>query len=434
MFRPTLNCLSELDYASLAMKNRKPSCVKSTRTSIRRPSLLGNEFRLFLLLRKVTQMDRLGVEILMKYFLIGLLFFPGVTAYGQLQKSSNIRAKDAIRIARQATTEDAREEAYKSIGDESIQDDDDIQAIYDEMKNLLKGIKDIAQSKQRLRMGHELAGRLELCRSPEQYAAIKRLLKEEVDNVPLNFMGRWSAKTPEDEVRDGLIFERLQALISAAGEGGNESALPELRKLRRKGGEAGRAAEKAIGQIGDDQDFEEMIKELKANPKSQVNLNVFGPRAMHRIVKEIKDPAVPKHEKVALLGAFPKYVQKDDVSALVELLDSEDRKVVEVASEALRNSVTDEDEKVIRQMLSNPHRSVRSQALISINRLWNLKYLPDILKILKTDSDDWQRAYAAKILGDHKVSEAKAALREASTRDSVLNVRESAQYALRKME
>lgn len=379
-------------------------------------------------------MDRLGVEILMKYFLIGLLFFPGVTAYGQLQKSSNIRAKDAIRIARQATTEDAREEAYKSIGDESIQDDDDIQAIYDEMKNLLKGIKDIAQSKQRLRMGHELAGRLELCRSPEQYAAIKRLLKEEVDNVPLNFMGRWSAKTPEDEVRDGLIFERLQALISAAGEGGNESALPELRKLRRKGGEAGRAAEKAIGQIGDDQDFEEMIKELKANPKSQVNLNVFGPRAMHRIVKEIKDPAVPKHEKVALLGAFPKYVQKDDVSALVELLDSEDRKVVEVASEALRNSVTDEDEKVIRQMLSNPHRSVRSQALISINRLWNLKYLPDILKILKTDSDDWQRAYAAKILGDHKVSEAKAALREASTRDSVLNVRESAQYALRKME
>lgn len=369
----------------------------------------------------------------MKPSLIGLLLLAGVTAYGQQKKAAGNRAKDAIRVARQATTDEARENAYKAIDDDSIQDDDDIQAIYDELKLLPKGIKDPSQGKQRLRMGRDLALRLEQCRAPRQHSAIKRLLKEEADSIPLNFMGHWGAKNAEDAVRDGLIFGRLQALTSAAGEGKNESALPELRKLRRKGGEAGKVAEKAIGQIGSDEDFEEMIREIKNDPKSHVNLNVFGPRAMRRIVKEIKDPNLPKQEKSSLLGSFPKFVPKEDVPTLIELLGNEDKKVVSVASEALSNSVTAEDEGIIRQMLNSPKRYVRGEALLSINRLWDRKFLPDVLKILKSDQDDWQRAFAVKILGDHKVVEAKSALEEA-TKDPVLNVRESAQYALRKMK
>lgn len=370
----------------------------------------------------------------MKLFYVGLQLIFTVSAYSQQNKSSDIPAKDVIRSARQAASDQARENAYRGIGDNAIQDDADVEAIHSELKYLSKDIKNSAQGKARVEMAQILTTRLAHCTAPKYHAVIKRLLQDEAEHTSSSFMGHWGANTEEAAARDTVVYERLRSLATAAGAGKNDSALPELRKIRRRGGDAGKVAEKAIGQIGSDEDLEEMIRELKTNPRSRANPSVFGSRAIRRIAKDLRDPSVSKKEKSSLLGAFPKFAEKEDIPILVDLLGHEDINVTGAASEALRNSVSSNDEAVIRKMLSSKHRQVRGEALIAINGHWDRRYLSDVTQILNKATDDWSRAYAAKILGDNNVSEAASDLKEAAEKDPVISVRQAAQYALSKLK
>jgi hypothetical protein len=370
----------------------------------------------------------------MKLFHISLLFIPAISAFGQSKQNADVRAKDAIRAAHQAPSDEARQNAYKSIGENSILDDADVEALHAELKFLAKDIKDAAQGKSHVASAQILASRLERSSAPKYYPVIKRLLEDDADHTPSSFMGHWGTNSEAGAARDAVVYERLQALANAAGAGQNESALPALRKMRRKGGDAGKLAEKAIGQIGSDEDLEEMIRELKTNPRSRANPGVFGSRGLRRMAKDLRDPNISRHDKSSLLGAFPKFAAKEDFPTLVDLLQHEEPDVSGVASEALRNSVTSEDASVIRTMLANKNRRVQGEALIAINGHWDRKYLPDVIHALKKAPDDWSRAYAAKILGDNNVSEAASDLKVAAEKDAVANVRQSAQYALSRIK
>lgn len=369
----------------------------------------------------------------MNLLLVGLLIMMSPLSYGQQPKEKRVRAKDAIRAAQQATSEEAKEQAYRQIDVQSIEDDADVKAIYGELANRHKGFRKDRPSKKQIESAHQLAEVLAKCREPKYHAVIKQLLEKEEDEVPAYYMGPWGAKSQNEASKEVVKFDRLKALTEAAGEGKNEAALPPLRKIRKKGGEAGKLAEKAIGQIGRDEDFEEFIREIKSDPKSRTNLTVFGQRAAERIIKEIDDPAVKPEEKTRLVGSFPQVVPRKDARSLVRLLKHNDRHVVSVISRTLSNSLGAEDEDIIRDLLKNPNRAVKGEALLAIDRVWDVKYLPDLLEILRTDTDNWRRSFVVHMLGKHKVVAATSALQDAEKNDQSSEVREAAAFALKRI-
>ncbi len=368
----------------------------------------------------------------MKLFLSGLVLLNSVPALAQ-PKEKHLRAKDSIRAARQATSYEAKASAYRQIDENSVQDDDDVKEIYDELKNFPLEPREVKQAKQRLKTAQRLASVLGKSRKPSQHSIVRQLLELEEAELPINYLGPWGAGTDEDGVKEALRFGRYKALVEAAGAGKNSSALPVLRKLRKKGGEAGKSAEVAIGQIGKDEDLNEFIAEIKRDPKARIYLDGFGEKAVDRIVKDIEGGTGPEEEKIRLLAAMPTRVPTESMGKVRSLLKHPNPRIAEIAARRLRTSMGAGDEAGVRELLASTNRAVQDEALNAVGDHWDLKFLPQLLAVLKNDPAAYRRSIAANILGKNKVIEAEQALRDAAGSDADSNVRESATFALKRM-
>lgn len=348
------------------------------------------------------------------------------------QKPGKVRVADAIREARKASSATEKERAYKAISEESVEGDDDVRALADELRRLPDEAS-TKDTKKYVEASRHLADVLSKCRTSRHHAVVRNLLEQEVREIPQGFSGPWSANSQAEALREGIRFGRYEALIRAAGEGRNEQALDALRKIRRKGGEVGKAAEKAIGQIGKDEDLEDFVREVRSDPDSRTNLNVFGKKAADRILRELEDEKVPDDEKVRFASALPKNLGAAELDRLRPMLKHKNRRVASLVAAAIAAGTPSNDMGTVRDLLKHPDMSVQAEALAAIAKNWRPDYLPDLLKILKEDRYGFRRSQAASILGQNRVVEARTALEDAVKNDPDENVRDSARFALERM-
>lgn len=368
----------------------------------------------------------------MKFF-VSLAVALLLIEHAQAQGGAHLRAKEAVLAARRATSEDEKQKIYAAITSADVQDDDDLKALHEELKSF-RIDKDAKINTRHLDEIKHLSSVIGGATGSDRQAVVKQLLDQEESALPRNFQGPWGAKSKEEAFDGALQLETLQALATAAGQGHNEQALPALRRIWKKGGVPGKIAEKAIGQIGKDEDFEAFVSAIKNEPRALVNINVFGPRALKRIISEINSPSNTPDQKARLIGALPTTVNREEIPAVLALLHHDNKHVVSVAAIVLGNSLGAQDEKTIRDMLNDPNTEVRGAALLAINRAWDPKFVPDVVHAMKTDADPWRRSFAARILGQRHVKESESALADTAQNDKAPSVRESAAFALKKLK
>lgn len=370
----------------------------------------------------------------MKLVLVVFLLLSASSSLAQPQKAKRIRAKDAVKAARLAATDDAKERAYKEVEPDAIEDDQDVRALAAEISEVPKVFKGDKARQRRIRTAKHLAAVLAECKEPKHHRAVKELLDDEDKTLGRNYMGPWGSKSEDDLERDTIKFEKLKALADAAGKGKNEQALPTLRSMRKKGGQAGKIAETTIGQIGRDEDLDEFINEIKADPKSLVNLSAFGRKSQNRILAEVKSGRLPADVKFRLVSRLPKFVEKGDVPQIRELLKDENPRIVSVAAETVANTLARSDPAGLREMLKDKNKTARGAALLALNQNWDAQFLPDVLEALKNDPYEGHRSLIIQMLASQKVKSALPNLREVAAGDSVPWVREAAQDAIRSLE
>lgn len=127
---------------------------------------------------------------------------------------------------------------------------------------------------------------------------IAQWLKDEVRFLPPESIGSavrvMMGISEKNVIKEGARYERIIALIHAAGDGKNELALPVLRKILKRG-LYDYSADYAVGRIGKDEDLEWFVVQLEKGDRSlRMRLSEFGPLAIRRIMQEVGNPAVPK--------------------------------------------------------------------------------------------------------------------------------------------
>lgn len=354
-----------------------------------------------------------------------ILMFP-LVASAQQDKSGKNQAKNTLEAARSSKGGADKEQLYLSVDESSLQDGADVVAVYDELDKLSAEDKS-AHGRGNAKASIHLLEVLARARKPEHHAAVKALLEKE--NSQLSPAGLESVAPGE---RDGLIMrtERLHSLMEAAGLGANTQALPVLRTMRKKGGQSGKMAETAIAQIGNDEDLDEFVREIKKDSKSRVNILEFGVKGYRRVVNEINDSSVPSDEKVRIAARLPKAVSREYLSETRALLKHENSRVVIIAADTIGGSVAADDAGLIREMLVSRNPAIRHSAILAIERLGDPRFVPDLLEVLKHGEDDWDRSRTAYILGKQKIRSATSVLQEVADSDASNNVRRSAKAAL----
>lgn len=361
-----------------------------------------------------------------------LILMSPLVASAKPAKSGETRAKDALMTARES--KDAKkEQTYLTIDESSLQDGADVSAIYEELEKLSAEGKS-ADRERNVKAADHLSSVLAKARKPKHHAAVRALLEKENSESGHWRMDALKAKSSGDSDRLSMRMARLYALTEAAGLGQNMQALPILRAMRKKGGEPGKMAETAIAQIGRDEDLDEFVEEIKRDPKSLINIDAFGPKGYRRVIKELNDPSTSADEKIRVAGRFPKAVSREHLPETLALLKHENPRIIMIAADTVRNSVAAEDSGLIREMLASQNSSIRDSGLLAIDRLWDAKFIPDAMKVLK-HGDGWAQARAAYMLGKHRVKESESVLREvANNPDAPDGVRAAAKRALEDLE
>lgn len=338
--------------------------------------------------------------------------------------------RDVLAEARAAKDGDEKVMAYLRVDAESVGDEADVQALYLEFFRLETELKS-KDSGRLTRVSEHLANVLASCQDPKYRRIIKELVDKENAELGTNYWGPWAVKSELELMRETPRYARLSAVLEAAGKGKNDESLPALRNMRKKGGQAGKMAETAIARIGRDEDLDEFIREIKADDKCMTSLYGFGRKGTARVIRELNDPQVSELEKRRVAGQMPQYVPQEDLPAIFGLLKHPDQRIVKIAARTLGGSLTTRDEVLLRDLIKNRDQAIRGPAIRSLERIWDEKFLPLALDILKTDPDAGNRSFVIHLLISHKVRAAEAALLEAANVDSAPWVREEAREALK---
>lgn len=358
------------------------------------------------------------------------LMLPSV-AFTHQANSAMIRAKDAIAAAHSIEADAEKERAYLAINAASLQDGSDVVAVYEELDRLPAGVlaRPITPAGNIPTVKH-LLDVLANARQPQHHSAVAVLLDKENSKLTPKVFSTLKAMTAGDYARMSRRADRVYALTVAAGLGQNMQALPVLRAMRKKGGQSGKSAETAIAQLGADDDLNELIEEIKKNPKSLVNLDGFGLKGYRRIVKELNDSTLTEDEQNRIAGRFPHAIERQYLPDALALLKHKNPHIVNIAAGTVGASVTADDSVLIREMLTSQIPSIRNAGLLAMDRLWDPKYVADVLEVLK-HGNGFAQSMAASMLGEHKVQESRAALLAVvNDPNTSYSVRSSAEYAL----
>jgi hypothetical protein len=344
--------------------------------------------------------------------------------------------KGILKAAGESSDDNERFKLYQKVNSVPSKDPEDVKAIHACLKSLVPkiGDVDIKQGKKKVQQAESLSVALAQSISPDLQGTVRELLEEENNSLPQDYVGPYGAKTQVVELREGIQWTRIKALIRASGKGKNESALPVLREIFKKRGISGQEAALAIGQIGKPEDLREFIQIIENDPQARINLSGFGQTTFDVIMDEYNNPGVLQKQKTQLLGNLPQIASPDYLQKYLKLLEKKDPHLVSIGAERISNFLQPEDHQLIENLIANPNLSI---SLIIVASLGRMMDKPQCVKlaigIVGNKKCDYElRLSATNYLGRAIIEKDKVvkALTEASQNDPVPAVREQARYSL----
>lgn len=338
-------------------------------------------------------------------------FFMAEATLAQSRTRKFKNAREAVQAARSAKDDKTELEALDDLEVVTEIDRDDIVALHGSLKELETRAKGKGEEFARVRL-KKIARALEKSKK-EDDMIVADLLVKEADDLPNNLVAFFEDKFTGKEATTVRI-SRVAMMMELAGKNKNKAALPSLRRIAQKGGMPAELANKAIAQIGELEDLDRFIAEVKKNPQARVNFAGFGPNIIGRIMREVDDPTLNDKARAALIAGMGHAGGPDSIPKYKALLTHKDARVVQVAARALANSLSHDDVALVSEMLKDPNREVRFNALIVLEeKVWSDQAIPLVVDRLKNDSDSGVRAEAANILGKKKVKTAEPELKSA---------------------
>jgi len=280
--------------------------------------------------------------------------------------------------------------------------------------------------------GGAVAARLRDCASPELQDDIAALIGKEASAWHGSAIP-FAQHSTREGVKSGLRLARVEALLDAAGRGRNGKARAPLWKMIDKAQDdyLGQIAVRALGQIGNPEDLDRLIQMRKSNPKLRLSLGDFGTMVIPRVMREMEDSSVSDDVKAGLSLDLTAASTHENLSSYVPLLQHKNPHVVEAASKAIMDHAQSSDSTLIQGMLTSKSMVVRGRAALTVSdKVWDARYVPALVNMLKTDSANHLRGLAANILGRHKVQDAIPAL-QVALKDPAGYVRQNATWALK---
>lgn len=367
-------------------------------------------------------MKRSGLKMMLVF---GVLLCASSEAAGRFNNIHEI-----LRAADNTQDEIGKLRIYSELRNFPLQNPEDTEAIYFALKSLEGRYRKHDQSQ--LLKSEMIVLNKALARSTNtsSQGKVAELLETEYKALPSGDWGPASSRTPEEADKATLRMARLVALTEAAGDGKNELALPTLRKLLAKGGIASDLATRAIGKIGKAEDLDRMIEKIKSDHHARVDLTPFGGIIVDRIMKEVDNPNITEIQRNDLIARLGQAKGPANIDKYLPLLHHKNHRVVEVAAEAISESIGKGNTAVASQMISDNDRQVRFNGLAALE---HVDLTPDlsltVMKLLAQDNDEGIREEAAHVLGVHKIANAQEYLR-AALNDKSKRVRGAAQAAL----
>lgn len=357
-------------------------------------------------------------------------FFMAEATLAQPRTRKFKNAREAVQAARSAKDDKTELEALDDLEVVTEIGRDDIVALHGSLKELETRAKGKGEEFTRVRL-KKIARALEKSKK-EDDATIATLLVKEADDLPNNLVAFFEDKFAGKEATTVRI-SRVAMMMELAGKNKNKAALPSLRRIAQKGGMPADLANRAIAQIGDPEDLERFVMEVKRNPQARVNFSGFGFSAIDRIMREVDDPNLNDRVRGSLIAGMGQAVGLESIPKYKALLHHKDRRVVETASRALANSLPNGDLSAVKEMLNDSQRDVRFQALVVLEeKTWSDDAVLLVVDRLKNDKDGGVRAEAAHILGKRRVRAAEADLK-AALNDPSSWVRSSVEGALQEL-
>ena len=348
--------------------------------------------------------------------------------------------QEGLKAANNASDQKERSEIFNEISEMPIQTTSDVQALYDEMQNTEREAKkhpalakDSIAARDILDRTHALSSALSKAVQPENHEQVAKFLEQESSGLPRFYAGVREETSQEEYLKAIPREERLQALMEAAGKGKNRAALSVLRKMAKRQDFAGNLAVKTISQIGDPQDLENFISQIKRNPKARFDLSGYGPMLTNRILTELNDSSSSSELRQKFAGYLVQAGDHAGIPRFLPFLKDKDRVVAHIAARAIAQNVTSNDPQVLQTLLKDPDEEIRGDVLdVLNNHEWNPAWSAILINILEKDKGDSCRMMAAHLLGKYKVQEGRSALEKARNDQSML-VRGAAESALQKL-
>lgn len=236
----------------------------------------------------------------------------------------------------------------------------------------------------------------------------------------------------KQEKIDALL--NSQTMIAVLGNLKNKDALSFLRQYitPEYDGTLSYVASQAIGMIAPDDPV--IFKEFWSKSKEMRNINygAYRKSALKEVAERMQDNNLSVAEKTKLLGRSQIELRgasdAEEKRLLKDLTKNHPNgEMRETAGQSLmhtmKKSFEPDDKVYLKQWLGNENEGSVGWALYVARDHWDVQYVPELLKILKSSKWNGLRSDAAEILGQNKIKESLPYLVDCILKDKEQTVR-----------
>lgn len=348
----------------------------------------------------------------------------------QIRKPVFANVSTALNVAKNSQDKNEQLSIIANIDNDPAESATDLKSLYDLMDDVRAEYKEGNKGANALTKAKAISRAISKCTQPQFNSEVATLLEDENQSLPARYMGPVATLGLGETESELFEYSRLEALTKAAGNSQNKEALPALREMAERNDAAGDLARVAIAKIGQPEDLQSAINQIKQNSQKRAVLGEFGRPGLNALLSEIRNPSVTITQKKNLAGFLRQFTSHDTLDVFVGLLHDKDPHLREIAAQMIAQTMAEGDESILDQMLHDSDGEIRGEAINSISRkFWNASNIQVVCNILLTDRNELVRESAAIALGEHRTVSAKPDL-ERALQDKSAWVRDAAKGAI----
>lgn len=243
----------------------------------------------------------------------------------------------------------------------------------------------------------------------------------------------WLKLPAEERARNINAYAASQAMMGTLGKLKNRDSLPFLKRYiaAEYDGILSYTASKAIGAIAPDDPavFQELWNN---NDVKHINYNAYGKSLLKEVAQKRQDPGVSSGEKdrilaksnIPLLGGRSKEEKALMKDILLNSTDSALREEVSIAMvHAVLNNREEADKEFVLKWSKRENSLAQNDVVHVMDMVWDVKFIPELIRILRTGANVSVRMAAARSLGRHQVKESLPELKDCVQNDKDGDVR-----------